>query len=65
MSDKKIVKTVRFNEEEYKKVELFLIQNPGMDFSTLIRLALNNFIESPKLNQIQKKNNLKERQEWN
>lgn len=50
MSDKKVVKTVRFKEEEIKLIEDFLIENPAIDFSTLVRLAVGKFVNSPSLN---------------
>lgn len=65
MQEKNVVKTIRFNETEYKKISQFLIENPGMDFSTLTRIAIHNFIENPKLNQITKLKPSKEKRIWN
>lgn len=70
MIEKKIVKTVRFKEEEIDRIEAFLIENPALDFSTMIRLAVGKFIATPTLNSIEKdkfkasSNSLKERL-WN
>ncbi len=49
MIEKKIVKTVRFKEDEMESIEAFLQENPALDFSTLIRLAVGKFITSPSL----------------
>lgn len=70
MIEKKVVKTVRFKEEEIVKIEAFLIENPALDFSTMIRLAVGKFISAPTLNSVEKnklkasKSSLKERL-WN
>ena len=45
----KIVRTVRFEKEELDKIEKFLKRNPFLDFSTLTRMALNDFIENPRV----------------
>lgn len=42
-------KAVRFSEKEEQIIKEFLKQNPMLDFSTLARLAINNFIENPEL----------------
>jgi hypothetical protein len=55
MIEKKIVKTVRFKEEEIESIDSFLNENPALDFSTLIRLAVGKFISSPSLRSIEKK----------
>jgi hypothetical protein len=47
------------------KINLFLNENPGMDFSTLIRIAINSFIENPKLNQAPAIRENKENKIWN
>ena len=52
-------RAVRFSTEENERINLFLKENPVMDFSTLARLAINQFIESPEIkltpiNEIQK-----------
>lgn len=54
MIEKKIVKTVRFKEEEIESIDFFLRENPALDFSTLVRLAVGNFIASPTLNSLNK-----------
>lgn len=43
----KSVRTVRFNELELKRIEEFLKVNTFLDFSTLTRMALNEFIQNP------------------
>jgi hypothetical protein len=52
MKEKNQVKTIRFTKSELNRISLFMDQNPGMDFSTLIRLAVGKFISSPTLNSI-------------
>jgi hypothetical protein len=42
-------KAVRFSEKEEEIIKEFLDKNPMLDFSTLARLAINNFIENPEL----------------
>lgn len=68
MIEKKIVKTVRFKEEEMNTVQDFLKRNPGIDFSTLIRIAVSQFIASPSLKSLEKKKTDKSNSEevlWN
>ena len=65
MKEKSVIKTIRFNEADSKKIEQFLKENPGMEFSTLIRIALHNFIENPKLNFIAKPKATKGKTLWN
>lgn len=43
-------KAVRFSEQEDKAIKEFLAKNPFLDFSTLARMAILNFIENPNLN---------------
>lgn len=43
----KSVRTVRFDKKDLSRIEEFLTQNPFLDFSTLARLSINNFIENP------------------
>jgi hypothetical protein len=43
----KTVRTVRFTEDELKRIDLFLKQNPVFDFSRLVRHALDQFLENP------------------
>lgn len=57
MFEKKIVKTVRFKEEEIESINAFLKENPALDFSTLTRLAVGKFITSPTLNSLDKNKN--------
>ena len=42
-----VTKAVRLSDEEMKRIERFLEQNPFFDFSTLARLAIAGFMESP------------------
>lgn len=53
MTDK-VVKTIRFKKQDLKDIEDFLEKNPLIDFSTLIRMSVQNFIKNPnfKLNAI-------------
>lgn len=55
MIEKKIIKTVRFKEQEIESIDAFLNENPALDFSTLVRLAVWKFISSPSLKSIDKK----------
>jgi len=43
----KIVKTIRFDRLELKEIEIFLEKNPLLDFSTLVRISVMNFIKNP------------------
>ena len=43
------IKAVRFSENEEKAIAEFLEKNPFLDFSTLARLSIMNFIENPEL----------------
>lgn len=45
--DKKIIKTIRLSDKDSALVESFLNSNPGIDFSTLMRLALYKFLKDP------------------
>jgi hypothetical protein len=45
----KLSRTVRFSSKEAKEIEQFLRDNPFLDFSTLARLALAEFIRDPKI----------------
>jgi site-specific recombinase XerD len=40
-------RTIRFAEKDLNDIEKFLSQNPIFDFSSLARLAIRKFIESP------------------
>jgi len=42
-----LTRTVRFNPEEVKRIDHFLQQNHFLDFSSLARLAICQFIENP------------------
>lgn len=42
-------RTARFSDKELERIQIFLDQNPFLDFSTLVRLAVSNFIENPSL----------------
>lgn len=70
MNDKTVVKTVRFKESEIKSIDSFLKENPAIDFSTLIKLAVGKFLASPTLNKASETNikpsNKKEQESlWN
>jgi hypothetical protein len=43
----KTVRTVRFDKNELGKIEEFLMRNPFLDFSSLTRMAINQFIKKP------------------
>lgn len=45
----KAVRTVRFSEEEIERIDRFLAQNPVFDFSRLVRLAVDRFLENPEI----------------
>lgn len=47
MTEKKFVKTLRLSKEDTFLVNGFLKSNPGLDFSTLMRLALYKFLKEP------------------
>lgn len=42
-------KAVRFSDKEEQIIKEFLDKNPMLDFSTLARLAISNFVENPEL----------------
>lgn len=42
-------KAVRFNENEEEAIKDFLSKNPYLDFSTIARIAILNFIKNPDL----------------
>ncbi len=42
-------RTIRFNEEDLRDIEKFLEKNSFFDFSTLARIAIRKFIESPNI----------------
>lgn len=41
------VRTVRFDDAQMKRIEEFLGRNPFLDFSSLTRMAIDQFIEKP------------------
>ena len=41
--------TVRFSEREERKIQAFLKINPFLDFSSMARIAIEQFIEDPHL----------------
>ena len=43
------VRGVRFTEQEESLIEEFIRQNPFFDFSTLAKIAILKFINSPKI----------------
>jgi hypothetical protein len=44
-----ITRTVRFEKEEAILIDNFLAQNKFLDFSTLARLAISQFMQNPKI----------------
>lgn len=44
------VRGVRFSKSEEALVEEFLKKNPYIDFTTLSKIAILNFIKNPELN---------------
>lgn len=42
-------RAVRFSDSEEKKISDFLELNPLLDFSTLARISIMNFIENPEI----------------
>ena len=56
----KVVRAVRFEQAELDKIDQFLKKNPFLDFSTLTRMAIGDFIKNPTI-QIQPIKNLKRR----
>jgi hypothetical protein len=46
------VRGIRFNEKEDKLVDRFLKANPFLDFTTLAKIAILEFIKKPNLNLI-------------
>ena len=42
-------RTIRFNEKDLRDIEKFLSQNSIFDFSSLARIAIRKFIESPNI----------------
>lgn len=46
------VRGIRFTDKEEAQIEEFLKKNPLLDFSTMVRLAILEFIKNPKFNLI-------------
>ena len=46
------IKAVRFSDDETSKIDKFLKANPGLDFSTLVRMAVFQMIKEPKLTKL-------------
>lgn len=46
------VRGVRFSDKEERSIEEFLRKNPLLDFSTLAKIAILEFIKNPKINLI-------------
>ena len=44
-----VTRTVRFNKSEAALIDRFLTENPFLDFSTIARLAISQFIQNPTL----------------
>ncbi len=44
-----VSRTIRFNSEDIELIDEFLDKNTFLDFSSLTRLALMEFIKNPKL----------------
>ena len=53
------VRGVRFSDEEEELIEEFLKRNPFIDFSTLSRIAILEFIKNPQINLIPVEKSLK------
>ena len=53
------IKAVRFSNSEEQSIKDFLIRNPQIDFSTLARIAISNFIENPTIHLVPVKIELK------
>ena len=43
----KNVRTVRFDDKQIKRIEEFLGRNPFLDFSSLTRMAIDQFVQNP------------------
>lgn len=54
MIEKNIVKTIRFKRIEIEAINSFLKENPGLDFSTMARLAIDQFLTDPTLKALNK-----------
>ncbi|MGE3759558.1 MAG: hypothetical protein AB7H97_17465 [Pseudobdellovibrionaceae bacterium] len=43
----KFVRTVRFDDKQMKRIEEFLERNTFLDFSSLTRMAIDQFVQNP------------------
>ena len=43
----KNVRTVRFDDKQVKRIEEFLSRNRFLDFSSLTRMAIDQFVQNP------------------
>ena len=43
----KNVRTVRFDDKQITRIEEFLGRNPFLDFSSLTRMAIDQFVQNP------------------
>lgn len=43
----KNVRTVRFDDKQMKRIDEFLGRNPFLDFSSLTRMAIDQFVQNP------------------
>jgi hypothetical protein len=46
------VRGIRFSDKEESMIEEFLEKNPLLDFSTLARVAILEFVKNPQINLI-------------
>lgn len=44
------VRGIRFTDKEETQIEEFLVKNPLLDFSTVAKFAILEFIKNPKFN---------------
>jgi hypothetical protein len=56
-------RAVRFSEQEEKEIQKFLKMNPLLDFSTLARMAIGQFMKDPKFEMTPLNNNLVKKKE--
>lgn len=59
------IRAVRLNSDEEQSVVEFLKNNPFLDFSTVVRMALRQFLANPKLNLEKATNKSNKRQKEN
>ena len=60
--EKTIVKTIRFSEEEMKQINLLIENNPYLDFSTIVRMSISQFVSDPVINLGKRKSENKKHQ---